>query len=138
MHEDLSRKQEAPPPTDRKFGLIIGGVVVVLGLLPLLKGGNPRAWLIVLGALLILLGQFYPSALGPLNRAWMWLGRILHKVMSPLICGILFFAVVTPLGLLMRLMGKDPLSRARSPKLDSYWIRRTVTEFDSATMKNQF
>ena len=79
-----------------------------------------------------------PQTLHPLNRLWLALGRLLHKIVGPLVMGFIFFATVTPTGWIMRLLGKDPLSLRRRPELETYWIRRGPSQPESETMKNQF
>lgn len=107
----------------RKFGLTLGGAFLALAAISLWRGSllAPR----ILGAIavaLIAAGVIAPTALGPVNRAWMGLAERLSKITTPIAMGLLFYLVITPIGLLMRLFGNRPLDH-RS-KRDSFWIER--------------
>src|SRR5262249_28270371 len=97
-----------------------------------------RWWALAVAAAFAVVALARPQLLHPLNRAWLALGRLLHKIVSPLVMGAIFFAVVTPTGWIMRLRGKDVLSLKRRPDQTSYWIRRQPTRPEAETMKNQF
>jgi hypothetical protein len=106
--------------------------------LPLGGGGAVRGWAIVVAAASLATALLRPSLLAPLNRLWTWVGLLLHRVVSPLVLGVLFFLVVTPVGLLMRARGKDPL-RLRSDRVsNSYWIERRPPGPAPDSMRNQF
>ena len=107
---------------EREFGLIVGGVFVLLGSWWLYRGKFATAAHIVLplGALLVLLGLIWPRILELPNKAWMLLAEGLSFVTTRIILGVVFFLVVTPIGIIKRLSGWDPLSR-RSPRGASYW-----------------
>lgn len=109
----------APPvaPTDRAFGWTFAAVFALLGLFL-----HP-AWL-ALAAATALVTLVNARWLAPANRAWMRLGAALHRVVSPVVMGILYFAVFTPMGVAMRAFGWDAMRRARDPAAKSYWIRR--------------
>lgn len=110
--------------SNRGFGLFFAAVALVVGAWPLLSGGRPGyAWWMA-GGLLTVLALFAPAMLGPLNRAWFEFGLLLHRLLNPLILGLVYVTSVVPVGLAMRLLGKDPLNRAFDPGLDSYWVRR--------------
>ena len=79
-----------------------------------------------------------PRALGPLSRAWQGLGKAIHKVVNPVVMGLLFYLTVTPTGLLMRLFGKDPLRLRFDPEAKSYWIERRPPGPAPETMHQQF
>ncbi len=80
----------------------------------------------------------WPAILAPLNKLWFRFGLLLHKVMTPLIMGLLFYGLFTPLGLLMRLFGKDPMRVRDTPEAQSYWIEREPSAAVDNHMKNQF
>jgi hypothetical protein len=80
----------------------------------------------------------WPRLLHPLNRAWLALGRVLHRVVSPLVMGAIFFLCVTPTGWIMRFLGKDLLARKWHADLSTYWIERDAAPPRPETMKNQF
>lgn len=107
---------------EKEFGLVVGGVFALLGGWWLYRGkfGVVPQVLLTLGALLVLLGLIWPRALVWPNRAWMLLAEALSWITTRIILGIVFFLVVTPIGVVKRLMGWDPLSR-RAPRGESYW-----------------
>ena len=82
--------------------------------------------------------MFLPRALAPANRAWHRLGLLLHRVMTPVVMSVIFFATVTPMAVFMRLFGKDPLRLKREPEASSYWIPREPPGPEPDSMKNQF
>ena len=108
--------------TEREFGLVVGGVFLLLGAWWIYRGKFTSFAYVVLplGCVLILLGLILPRALIYPNKAWMKLAEVLSFVMTRIILGIVFFLVVTPIGVLKRLSGWDPLNR-RSARSASYW-----------------
>jgi len=126
----------APESSDRSFGFVFAVVFAIIGCWPLIHGAAPRWWALGLAAAFAALALARPQLLHPLNRAWLAFGLLLHRVVSPLVMGMVFFTVVTPTGWIMRLRGKDVLSLKRRPDLDSYWITRGPSQTES--MKNQF
>jgi hypothetical protein len=129
---------ETVPGSDRNFGLVMAAAATVFGCLPLLRLAAPHWWLIGIAAAFAALALAFPRALHPLNYLWFRLGLLLHRVMSPLIIGAVFFLCVTPIGLIMRLLGKDVLSLRRRADLASYWIVRDPPGPEPGTMTNQF
>lgn len=139
MHEHSPRYAPATQgSSDRSFGLVFSVFFVVVGLLPLLGGHSIRLWSLGLSGAFLLLALFIPSVLAPANRVWTKFGMLLHSIVSPIALGILFFAVVTPTGFVMRLFGKDPLRLRFDPSPRSYWILRTPPGPDADSLKNQF
>ena len=111
----------------RSFGLIVGGVFAVIGLWPVIRrGGDYRAWALALSALLIGPALVFPALLKPLHRVWMKLGEILAWINTRIILGAIFFAVVTPMGLFRRMIGKDSMGRQRSSDAESYRVPRNA------------
>ena len=108
---------ESALPSDRKFGWTFAVLFVLIGALS-------HPWLIALGALFAVVTVTRAELLAPLKRAWMRLGELLNRVVSPLVMAVIFFAVFTPVGLVMRAFGRDALSLRYEPKADSYWKRR--------------
>jgi len=98
----------------------------------------PRSWASAVAAGFALVALLAPRLLRPLNQAWFRFGMLLHRVVSPLVMGLLFFVTVTPIGLLMRLTGKDPLRLRFDPAADSYWIDREPPGPPPDSMRNQF
>jgi hypothetical protein len=129
---------ETGPGSDRNFGLVMAAAAAIFGGLPLLRLGAPHWWLIGVAVAFAALALITPRALYPLNYLWFRLGLLLHRVMSPLIIGAVFFLCVTPIGLMMRLFGKDVLSLRRRTDLASYWIVRDPPGPEPGTMTNQF
>jgi saxitoxin biosynthesis operon SxtJ-like protein len=114
--------RRSPFRAEREFGLIVGGVFVLLGSWWLYRGKfiTGASVSLALGTLLILLGLLWPRALVFPNRAWMLLAEGLSFVTTRIILGLVFFLIVTPIGVVKRLSGWDPLSR-RSTRSASYW-----------------
>ena len=136
-------------PSERSFGLLFTAVFVLAGCYAYYKGYSMLsvAAFIVVGALFFGVTMLAPTLLAPLNKAWFMLGLLLGKIVNPIVMGVIFFAIITPVALGMKLAGRDAL-RLRKPKLpkskipkqdvSSYWIDRNPTGPDSASFKNQF
>jgi len=139
MHEHTPR--HASPiqsSSDRSFGLVFAAVFLIIALYPLLHAQGARVWAIAVSGVFLLLALLLPHVLAPANRLWTKFGLLLHHIVSPIALGILFFLVVTPTGLLMRLFGKDPLRLRFDPAADSYWIKRDPPGPAADSLKNQF
>jgi len=138
-HERIDRHEEVVGSSDRSFGLVFAGVFTVLTLLKLWRGWTDFGYVwLALAAGFAAVALAMPSLLAPLNRLWLRFGLLLHKVVTPVIMGLLFYAVVTPIGLFMRATGKDLLRLRREAGAKSYWIERTPPGPAPDTMKNQF
>ena len=137
-HEDLSREQEAEGSSDRSFGLVFAVVFFLIAAWPLLHGGKLRWWAVGIGLLFALVAATRPRLLGGLNRWWIKLGVLLGKLISPIALGVLFFGVIVPVGVVMRMAGKDPLRLKRDNSAASYWIARTPPGPPPDSMTNQF
>ena len=138
LHEDFERDDDVTGPSDRRFGITIG---IVLTLLAGWKGYHGSPWAYVWGggaAVLIGLALTRPALLAPLNKAWLRLGLVLHRVVNPVIMALLFYGTIVPMGLLMRTLGKDPLRLKRDPGATSYWLPREETRPWSESMRQQF
>jgi Saxitoxin biosynthesis operon protein SxtJ len=131
-------EEEVRPGSDRNFGLVMAGAAAIFGGLPLLRLAAPHWWLLGVAIAFAALALLMPRALQPLNYAWFRFGLLLHRVVSPVIIGAVFFLCVTPIGLLMRLFGKDVLSLRHRSDLPSYWIVRDPPGPEPGTMTNQF
>jgi hypothetical protein len=138
-HEPL--ETEAPPPgsSDRSFGLVFFAVCAVAAAAAALHGRRSAlGWSIAALAILAIAVFAFPL-LGPLNRAWHGLALRLSKIVTPLVMGLLFFAVLTPIGTVMRWAGSDPLHLGFDRDGPSYWLGRTKPETDRPTsMTRQF
>jgi Saxitoxin biosynthesis operon protein SxtJ len=128
----------APESSDRSFGYVFAVFFVIVGCWPFLYWDQLRWWALAIALAFAAVAAVQPRLLRPLNRAWLAFGRALHKVMSPTVMGLIFFACVTPTGWIMRLRGKDLLTLKRDPALKSYWIDRQASPIDAQSMKNQF
>jgi len=117
--------KEITPKQLRNFGLIVGGIFALISLWPLLfSQTRPHYWLLTLSGLLILLGLLRPQSLGPVHRGWMAFGHVMGRVNTRILLGLGFYGIVTPMGLGMRLLGKDPMRRKFDPDLNTYRIER--------------
>lgn len=125
-HERLGRRVEGHiTGSNRKFGLTIGCVLVLVGAIKLVPPHSLDAWAWLLAAaLLILLAVFAPPLLRPLAKVWMGLGLLLHRITSPIILRLLYWGAIAPTGLAVRLSGRDPLRLQRDPTASTYWIAR--------------
>lgn len=110
--------------SDRAFGLVFAAVFAAIGFYPWLGGHGVRPWALAVAGGLVAVAAVVPAVLAPLNRAWQRVGHAMHVVTTPLILALIFFVVITPMGLLMRALGKDPLRLRRAPGAASYWIER--------------
>jgi Saxitoxin biosynthesis operon protein SxtJ len=108
----------------RHFGLIVGGIFGLIGLWPLVHGSSVRPWAIGLAVALILPALVAPRVLGPAQRAWMALGNALGWLNTRIVLGLIFFGLITPMGLVFRLMGRDPMQRAFDPRATTYRVPR--------------
>ena len=120
--------------SNRSFGIVFFIVFLLIALYPLLKGNDLRIWSLVISFIFLILGLINSKILTPLNRLWFKFGLLLGKFISPLIMGIIFFVVVTPIGIIMRLLKKDLLNLKYNKK-ETYWIDKTGPK---SKMKNQF
>ena len=120
--------------SNRGFGIVFFVVFLLIALYPLLKGSDLRIWSLIISFIFLALGLTKSNLLTPLNKLWFKFGLFLGKIISPLIMGFIFFVVVTPIGIIMRLLGKDLLNLKYNKK-KSYWIEKTGPK---SKMKNQF
>lgn len=137
-HESYTRDEQVDGSSDRSFGLVFAAFFALIGLLPLLLGKSPRIWALGTAGVFLLAALLFPSLLAPLNRLWLKLGLLLHRIVSPIALGIMFFLVITPMGLVMRAMGKDFLRLRLDPAARSYWIPREPPGPAPESLKNQF
>ena len=122
------RELKTGPRELRKFGLVVGGVFLLLGALAWFRHKPVHPWLLGIGAPLVLLGLAWPAALRWIYVGWMTLAFVLGHLVSTVLLILFFYIVVTPVGLLARLVGKDFLNRKREPKAASFWIPRDRTK----------
>jgi len=120
--------------SNRSFGIVFFVVFLLIGFYPLLNEGNLRIWSVIISIVFFILGLLNSKILTPLNKVWFRFGLFLGKIISPLIMGIIFFFVVTPIGIFLRIIKKDVINlKFNSDK--SYWIKKSKIK---SKMKNQF
>jgi Saxitoxin biosynthesis operon protein SxtJ len=137
-HESYHRTEEVVGSSNRSFGLVFSVVFAIIALLPLFHGGAVRLWSLGVTAAFAALAFAAPQVLAPLNRLWFKLGLLLHKIVNPIVLGLMFYVAVTPTGLIMRLLGKDLLRLKRDPAAASYWIERTPPGPKPESLGDQF
>lgn len=138
-HEALNRHDEPVEiSSNRSFGLVFCAVFAIVGLWPLMSSGGLRWWALGVSGIFAVLALLAPAVLAAPNRAWAQLGILLGKVVSPIMLGVLYYLVFTPMGLFMRLLGKDPLRTRYEPAAQSYWIRREPPGPEPSSLNNQF
>ena len=120
--------------SNRSFGIVFFIVFLLIALYPLLKDDYVRIWSLIISIIFLILGVLNSKLLNPLNKIWFKFGLFLGKIISPIIMGVIFFLVVTPIGFLMKLLGKDLINLKFNNK-KTYWIEKSGPK---SKMKNQF
>jgi len=120
----------------RKFGIIVGSVLIVLGTFRLPKARDLNLYLVLPGGLLFIAALIRPTLLGPVNKIWLRAGHVLGRINSFIILSVIFYLIFTPMRLLVRTFSKEKKFAFKMSK-DSYWIRRKQEDFGE-TMKRQF
>jgi len=121
-------------PSNRSFGLLFFFVFIIIGLWPIINSESIRIWSVIISLIFFILGIFNAKILTPLNKVWMSFGKLLGNFVSPIVMGIIFFGVVTPTGLILKLFSKDILNLKKN-KNDTYWLKKDNSK---SNMKNQF
>tara|TARA_Y100000590_G_scaffold97091_1_gene110360 strand:- start:166 stop:549 length:384 start_codon:yes stop_codon:yes gene_type:complete len=121
-------------PSNKSFGIVFAAFFSIISFWPMLNGSEIRIWSLIIAVIFFILGLINSKILTPLNRLWFKFGLMLGKIVSPIVLGIVFFLVVTPTGIIMRLIGKDSLN-LKKKNYESYWIEK---DNENNTMKNQF
>ncbi len=138
IHESFARDTEIRSSSDRAFGFVFTVVFGLIGLAPLWRGAPPRWWNLAVAAVFLVAALLVPRVLAPLNRLWLKFGLLLHAMVNPIVMALLFFTTVTPIALIMRALGKDPLCLRRNPDAATYWIDRRPPGPAPDTMPRQF
>ena len=120
--------------SNKSFGVVFFIFFLIVSTFPLLDDGEIRIWAIIFAVIFLILGLLNSSILTPLNKVWFKFGILLGVFISPIVMGIVFFTVVTPTSLIMRLSGKNLLGLKKNNKI-SYWIEKPLIK---SKMKNQF
>ena len=131
----MAQKSKIKISSNKSFGIVFFIAFLIFGLWPLINFEPIRYWSLVISLIFLILGLLNSKILSPLNMMWSKLGIVLGVVIAPIVMGVVFFAVVTPIGLLMRIFNKDVLSKKYDKEKESYWIKRDKN-FNS--MKKQF
>ena len=126
--------KEIKLPTNKNFGTVFFLVFLIISLFPFLKNENIRIWSIIIALFFLILGLMNSKILTPLNKIWFKFGILLGSFVSPIVMGIVFFVIVTPTSLIMRVLGKNLLNLKKGNK-KTYWIERSKIK---SKMKNQF
>ena len=140
-HETIASEPDFKTGSDRVFGLVVGGILALLGASGVVFSTS-AAWYsdlsLGLGGALFMAAIVAPEILRPLNVAWMRLGWLLGKIVNPIVLGIMFFLVLTPLAVGLRLTGKSPIKGRFDPSVETYWRRRDTAGSEPNSMKRQF
>ena len=118
----------------RSFGILFSIVFIIITFWPLLNGNKPYYWLLLPSSIFLILGILKSKILIPLNKIWIKFGYLLGAIIAPIVMGIIFFLIVTPIGFIMRIFGKDFLSLKFKKELNTYWLIRKNVK----SMKKQF
>ena len=121
--------------SNRSFGLLFFIVFIVVGLWPITKGETANIYLILISLFFLIFGLINSKILSPFNKAWVKFGEILGLIIAPIIMALVYFIILTPISLILRMFGKDLLGLKFMKKQDTYWIKR---EKKLGTMKKQF
>ena len=121
--------------SNRSFGIVFFIVFILIAIYPLVNQEEVRTWSLIISFIFLFLALLNSKILTPLNKLWFKFGILLGKIISPIIMGIIFFLVVTPIGLLMRLFGKDVINLKLNKNESSYWVEKVGPK---SKMKNQF
>ena len=137
-HEDFSRGQHVKASSNRAFGWVFVIVFLIIALWPLFFGGALRWWSLIVSGLVAVVTMAAPALLTIPNRLWLRFGLLLNRIVSPVVLAIMFYLVVTPMGLLMRLFARRTLHLRRDAAAGSYWIKREPPGPKPDSMPRQF
>ena len=121
--------------TNKSFGVLFFLVFLLFALWPVFKGNDLRVWSLIISVVFLILGLLNSKILTPLNKLWIRFGILLGKIVSPIVMGVVYFGVVTPTGIIMRLFGKDILNLKINKNKSTYWLPKDKIK---SKMKNQF
>jgi predicted membrane metal-binding protein len=140
---ELDRKYRMARPvkssSEKSFGIVFAVVFLIIAFWPsIFRGANPYWWALIAAAAFLAAAFLAPKALVPLNRIWFRFGLALHHIVNPVVMALLYYGAVVPMGLIVRLAGKDPLRLKDDPSALSYWIRRQPPGPPPQSMAKQF
>jgi hypothetical protein len=124
--------------SNRMFGLVFAGVFTFFALAPLSKGHDVRWWALGIASLFIVSALAFPHVLAPLNLLWYRFGQLLHRIVSPVMLGLMYFGLFVPFAVFLRMIGRRPLALNFDRKAPSYWILRAPPAPAPNSMKQQF
>ena len=136
-HEALTSDRPVERGSDRSFGLVIAAALTIVALAPLLRSHSPHLWALAVASVFAAIALVAPSRLSGLNALWFAFGQTLHKIVNPIVMGVLFFGVLTPIAVVFRLLSRDPLGLRFDAAADSYWTTRGDAD-GSSDMRKQF
>tara|TARA_Y100000816_G_scaffold102544_1_gene71505 strand:+ start:749 stop:1147 length:399 start_codon:yes stop_codon:yes gene_type:complete len=131
---NIMKNNEIKISSNKSFGIVFAIVFFLIALWPIIKSDDIRIWSLIVSIIFLILGIMNSSILTPLNKIWFRFGIFLGNFIAPVVMGIIFFFVVTPIGLIMRLLGRD-LIKLKKNNENSYWIEKKDTE---SSMRKQF
>jgi len=134
----MARKSQIPLPTDRSFGFTFAIAFTMIGAWMAWKGSAHWIAALAVAAIFLLAAFAFAKVLHPLNVAWMYFGHLLNRVVSPVVMGVIFFGLLTPIATIMRLRGRNVLQRGFDPARGSYWIKRVPPGPDGSSFPRQF
>ena len=129
------KQKEIKISSNKSFGLVFFVIFIIITLWPLLNDGNIRIWSIIVSIIFLILGLLNSKILTPFNKLWMRLGALLGIIVSPIVMGVVYFGIITPIGLIMKLFGKDVLNLKLDKNKKTYW---TLKKKIPSKMKDQF
>ena len=129
------KQKEIKTSSNKSFGLVFFVIFIIIALWPLLNDGNIRIWSIIVSIIFLILGLLNSKILTPFNKLWMRLGALLGIIVSPIVMGVVYFGIITPIGLIMKLFGKDVLNLKLDKNKKTYW---TLKKKIPSKMKDQF
>jgi hypothetical protein len=138
FHEDFSRRELPQGASDRSFGVVFAMFFAVVSLWPVRHGNPLRGWALALSGAFLGVALAFPRLLHPLNWLWTRFGLLLSRVTNPILTGLMFYLLFTPMALVLRALGKDLLRLKFDPMSESYWIPRNPPGPPPETMRRQF
>ncbi|MGO9845043.1 MAG: SxtJ family membrane protein [Methylocella sp.] len=126
------------PGSDKNFGYVFAAFFFIVSMWPVIWGLPPRYWTLVAATAFALAALAFPRVLRPINLTWFYAGLLLNEITNPVIMALIFTTVIVPIGLLMRLMGKDLLDLRRRPEAKTYWTIKNNRSMTPQSMRDQF
>ena len=121
--------------SEKSFGILFFVVFLVVGLWPIINENDPNIYLILISIIFLILGLLNAKILSPLNIIWIKIGELLGKIIAPIVMAIIYFIILTPISLIVRIFGKDLLGLKFTKQIKTYWIKRKK---DLGSMDKQF